>query len=345
MGANANAFTTQTRTSYFLTAPANEYEALKELLTFTQEPYFEAESVAREQDIISQEVDMYQDDTNARLYRLILGQLFKDDPMADDIAGTTESVHSVTPEDLQLAFDAFYRPDNMDVVIAGAFDETTVRDLINASPAGQRPAVAPVSVPTHELQPVSDDILEVEMDVVRPKVAMGQRWYDGADMPTGREALRIAIAGSLAVDLVFGEFSPTYMTWYDSGMIDDSFSAEFDWERGVAFLTIAAETPEADELIDAVADELENMADRFAALQADFELVKKDALGRLINKLNQLEEIVTRFEGQTFDFATLRDEINVLQSLDVQSVYDILMHAEISDLSTVIARPNVDNMW
>ena len=110
-------------------------------------------------------------------------------------------------------------------------------------------------------------------------------------------------------------------------------------------LTIAAETPEADELIDAVSDELANLAERFKALSADFELVKKDALGRLISKFNQLEEVVTRFEGKTFDFATLRDEINVLQSLDVQSVYDILMHAEISDLSTVIARPNVDNMW
>ena len=173
---------------------------------------------------------------------------------------------------------------------------------------------------------------------------MGQRWYDGADMPTGRAALRIAIAGSLAVDLVFGEFSPTYMTWYDSGMIDDSFSAEFDWERGVAFLTIAAETPEADELIDAVADELENMADRFAALQADFELVKKDALGRLINKLNQLEEIVTRFEGSTFDFATLRDEINILQALTFTDVLEILRNAQVSALTTVIATPNALDM-
>ncbi|MBC6499764.1 insulinase family protein [Weissella confusa] len=63
--------------------------------------------------------------------------------------------------------------------------------------------------------------LEVDMDIVRTKIAIGQRWYDGATMPTGMDALRIAIAGSLAVDLVFGEFSPTYMMWYDSGMIDD----------------------------------------------------------------------------------------------------------------------------
>lgn len=345
LGANANAFTTQTRTSYFMTAPANEYAAFSELLHFTQEPYFEESSVVRERDIISQEVDMYQDDTNARLYRLILGQLFPGDPMADDIAGTTESVHSVTPADLQAAFDAFYRPENMDIVVAGAFDVDAVRQFVMDAPISSRQASANITVPTKTLAPVITEPLEVDMDIVRTKIAIGQRWYDGATMPTGMDALRIAIAGSLAVDLVFGEFSPTYMMWYDSGMIDDTFSAEFDWERGVAFLTIAAETPEADELIDAVSDELANLAERFKALSADFELVKKDALGRLISKFNQLEEIVTRFEGKTFDFATLRDEINVLQSLDVQSVYDILMHAEISELSTVIARPNVDNMW
>ncbi|MGL4267431.1 MAG: EF-P 5-aminopentanol modification-associated protein YfmH, partial [Weissella cibaria] len=87
-----------------------------------------------------------------------------------------------------------------------------------------------------------------------------------------------------------------------------------------------------------------NMADRFAALQADFELVKKDALGRLINKLNQLEEIVTRFEGSTFDFATLRDEINILQALTFTDVLEILRNAQVSALTTVIATPNALDM-
>ena len=339
LGANANAFTTQTRTSYFLTAPANEYEALQELLTFTQEPYFETASVLREQEIISQEIDMYQDDTSARLYRLMLGELFPNDPLADDIAGTQESVHQITPADLKLAFDAFYRPDNTDIVIAGAFDVAQVKALIAASPAGQRQNNAIVRVVKQPLKPVSTAQLDIEMDIVRTRVAVGQRWFDGANMPTGKKALEIAIAASLAVDLVFGEFSPEYMLWYDSGIIDDSFSAEFDWERGAAFLTIAAETPEPETVIDVVTEALNTLPARFVALQTDFELVKKDALGRLINKLNQLEEIVTRFEGATFDFATLADEIAILQSLTYEDVLQILKNAQVSDVTTVTVRP------
>jgi len=339
LGANANAFTTQTRTSYFMTSPANEYQALQELLTFTQEPYFESDAVLREQDIISQEIDMYQDDTSAQLYRLMLGELFPNDPLADDIAGTQASVHQITPADLQLAFDAFYRPDNTDVVIAGSFDMAKVKALIDASPVGQRHSDAQVQVIKQPLAPVSTAELDIEMDIVRTRVALGQRWFDATDMPTGKLALQTAIAASLAVDLVFGEFSPEYMMWYDSGIIDDSFSAEFDWERGAAFLTIAAETPEPEELIDLITVELNTLPARFETLRADFELAKKDALGRLINKLNQLEEIVTRFEGVTFDFATLADEIMILQALTYEDVVKILKNAQVSDVTTVTVRP------
>ena len=94
------------------------------------------------------------------------------------------------------------------------------------------------------------------------------------------------------------------------------------------------------------------MADRFAALQADFDfaiseercLAELRCAKRLINKLNQLEEIVTRFEGSTFDFATLRDEINILQALTFTDVLEILRNAQVSALTTVIATPNALDM-
>ena len=52
LGANANAFTTQTRTSYYLSTTVGNQAALQELLTFTQEPYFDLATVQREQEII-----------------------------------------------------------------------------------------------------------------------------------------------------------------------------------------------------------------------------------------------------------------------------------------------------
>ncbi|MDR3189836.1 MAG: insulinase family protein [Lactobacillaceae bacterium] len=338
-GSDANAFTTQTRTSYFVTSPAYDYAGLSELLNFTQTPYFEAASVKREASIIQQEIDMYQDDANARLYRLLLETLYQDDPLSYDIAGTTTSVAAITSGDLQQAFDAFYQPANLDVILVGAFDATAVETLIAQSIMGQRPALQPVERLVPQLAPLQTTRKEVELNTVRNKVAMGQRYFEQTALPTGRNALQQAMAISLAIDLVFSESSTDYMLWYDTGLIDDNFSAEFDWERGAAFLSIAAETAEPEVLIDKVTAKLVNLAAEFDQLDQHFELVKKDSLGRLINKLNNLEEIATRFEGASFGFTTINDEIAILQSLTKQDVSLILAQSHPSAVVSVIARP------
>ncbi len=341
LGANGNAFTTQSRTSYFISTTGQSYEALRELLTFTQQPFFEAAAVAREAEIISQEVDMYQDDVGARLYRVLLKQLFPGEPLADDIAGTRASVRAIKPADLQLAFDAFYQPANMDVFITGNFDTTAILDLINDSPAGVRQsgAVAQVLYPNDAT--IRHELAEVDVPTVRNKIAMGQRFFGRETLPQGVDALRQVIALSMVTDLVFGDYSPDYMLWYDEGLIDESFTTEFDWERGFAFLSVAAETAEPEELVTAVSAKLANLPSEFIALRSKFELVKKDAMGRLVNKLNNLEEIVTRFEGATFAYTTLVDEIDILRTLDFDEVLAIVKNAQVTPITSIIARPKM----
>ena len=341
LGANANAFTTQTRTSYYLSTTVGNQAALQELLTFTQEPYFDLATVQREQEIITQEIDMYEDDINSKLYRLILARLYPDDPLGQDIAGTVESVHQITTEQLQLAFSSFYQPDNMDVVVTGAFDEAKLLSLIENSPAGQRVGAKSVTKLVPELKPVITTPLEVPLNVVRNKVVLGQRWELDFAKLSRRDILRVTIIGSLAIDLVFGEFSPTYMTWYNDGLIDDNFSADFDAERHFAYLTIAAETAEPERVIAAVSQVLNDLTAQVSQLKTSFKLVKNDALSRLINKLNQLEETAIRFEGQTFDEATLQDEIAILQALTVNDMITVLTQTAVSPVASIIARPDM----
>ena len=341
LGANANAFTTQTRTSYYLSTTVGNQAALQELLTFTQEPYFDLATVQREQEIITQEIDMYEDDINSKLYRLILARLYPDDPLGQDIAGTVESVHQITTEQLQLAFSSFYQPDNMDVVVTGAFDETKLLSLIENSPAVQRVGAKSVTKLVPELKPVITTPLEVPLNVVRNKVVLGQRWELDFAKLSRRDILRVTIIGSLAIDLVFGEFSPTYMTWYNDGLIDDNFSADFDAERHFAYLTIAAETAEPERVIAAVSQVLNDLTAQVVQLKTSFKLVKNDALSRLINKLNQLEETAIRFEGQTFDEATLQDEIAILQALTVNDMITVLTQTAVSPVASIIARPDM----
>ncbi len=344
LGAMANAFTTQTRTSYYVATAVDNWAPLQELLTFTQEPYFDLPSVQREQEIITQEIDMYEDDINSRVYRMILARLYPGDPLGLDIAGTAESVHQITPEQLNFAFAAFYQPQNMDVVVTGAFDEQKMLAFIKQSPAGQRKSEQLVTKITPTLQPINTDTLELELPVARNKVVLGQRWELDFDTMNRRDILKTAIVGSLAIDLVFGDFSPVYMTWYNDGLIDDNFSAEFDTERQFAYITVVADTAEPTEVVDQVSYILANLVDEVTKLQAYFELVKNGMLSRLINKLNELEEIAIRFEGQTFDDATLQVEIATLQALTFTDMLAVLKTIPASDIASIIIRSDMTEL-
>ncbi|QIL50916.1 insulinase family protein [Weissella coleopterorum] len=340
-GDTVNAYTSPTRTSYFTVSPAEEYQSLIELLTFTQEPYFERTSVAREANIISQEIDMYQDDPASQLYQAILGQLYPHDPLAFDIAGTVESVHTITASDLHNAFEMAYSPNRMDLVIVGAFNEAIIKTLILNSPAGKRQSKMVVQSTNNESQliefNVNEETLYLDADIHRNRVAVGQRIM--LPQATGRMGLKDGLALELALDLVFSEISPNYRQWYDMGLIDDNFSVELTWERGLSYLVLLGETPEPEELITVLKNELMSLPQRLEDLADEFGRVKRGAIGRLINKFNSLEEWATQFEGETFEAAFLPDELELLQSLSYQEMQTITRRTKMSGIASVIIQP------
>lgn len=69
-GASANAFTSFTRTSYLFSTTDQLELNLGTLLDFVQAPYFTEESVQKEQGIIGQEIQMYQDDPGGSSFSL-----------------------------------------------------------------------------------------------------------------------------------------------------------------------------------------------------------------------------------------------------------------------------------
>lgn len=68
LGAESNAFTSFTRTSYLFSATDNISENLQLLQELVHRADFTKESILREQDIIGQEIEMYQDNPDYRLF-------------------------------------------------------------------------------------------------------------------------------------------------------------------------------------------------------------------------------------------------------------------------------------
>ena len=122
LGADANAFTAFTQTSYLYSTTGHFKENLDVLLDFVQTPYFTDQTVQKEIGIISQEIRMYNDNPDSRLYMGMLGNLYPHDPLADDIAGTEESLQKITPELLYAAHAAYYQPEYLTLQLAGNLD-------------------------------------------------------------------------------------------------------------------------------------------------------------------------------------------------------------------------------
>ena len=126
LGANPNAFTSYAMTAYYFTCTEQFEACLELLLTFVSTPYFTAESVERERGIIGQEIRMYEDSADSRVYEDLFAAMYRHHPVRVPIAGTVESIQAITPEILQSCYDAFYHPANMMLCVVGDVDPEQV---------------------------------------------------------------------------------------------------------------------------------------------------------------------------------------------------------------------------
>ncbi|MER1935456.1 MAG: pitrilysin family protein, partial [Priestia megaterium] len=125
-GASANAFTSFTRTAYLFSCTSNFEENLETLVDFVQEPYFSEKTVEKEKGIIGQEITMYDDNPDWRLYFGTIQNMYKNHPVKIDIAGTIESISHINKDLLYTCYETFYHPSNMLLFIVGPVDAEKV---------------------------------------------------------------------------------------------------------------------------------------------------------------------------------------------------------------------------
>ncbi|AMV68964.1 peptidase, M16 family [Pediococcus damnosus] len=331
-GADSNAFTSFTRTSYLFSATQNIKENLDILLNFVQEPYFTKQSVEKEKEIIGQEIQMYDDDPDWKLYMGILNNLYPKHPVHIDIAGTVSSIAKITADDLYLAHKTFYHPANMDLFIVGNVDPNKTLEWViqnqneKAFPKFELPKV---QLPPED--PNGKDIIKrqvVKMAVNRPKSIIGLKGLD--QVPDGRAGLAYKLKVNLLLYLLFGDSSQEYLNLYDSGVVDDTFSYEFDLARSFHYVSFSSDTDHPDQFNEQIEKILANAQQILPKLKAQFELAKKEMMGRLLSRMDSIESIANGYEGQLFDQATIFDQ---------EMIYEKLTLADLEQVAASLFKP------
>lgn len=321
-GASANAFTSFTRTAYLFSCTSNVEQNLNTLLNFVQEPYFSEKTVEKEKGIIGQEIQMYQDNPDWRLYFGLIDSLFVKHPIKIDIAGTIESISKITKDLLYECYETFYHPSNMLMFVVGAIDPEKTMDLIRENQAKKDYKNQPEIVRSFEEEPdaVNEKKKIISMPVQTPKCLVGIKAKNLKEK--GEALLKQEIALTLLLDYLFGKSSVHYESLYNEGLIDDSFSYDYTEENNFGFAMVGGDTKQPDELEERLKGILLNT--NYDQLdEAALERVKKKKIGGFLRSLNSPEYIANQFTRYAFNESSLFDALTVLESLTVQDLQEV----------------------
>jgi zinc protease len=153
-GGYLNAYTSFDRTVYYLDVPSEQTALAVDILAdVVLHSTLPEEEVNRERDVILREIDMGRDDPDQRLSETLFATAFREHPYRHPIIGHREVFAAVTRNDLLAYYRTRYVPDNLVLVIVGAFDSVTTREAI-AKHFGSSPRAraAPVYLPDEPRQ-------------------------------------------------------------------------------------------------------------------------------------------------------------------------------------------------
>ncbi len=143
VGGYLNAGTGYTRTGYYarvLSADiALAFDVLADILG---DPLFDGEELAKEQDVVLQEIGEAADQPDDAVMELLQTLSYGDHPLGRPILGTEESVKSQTPQSLRAFMTRTYRPQDIVVAASGGIDIGAVENLAMRA-FGEWPKAAP----------------------------------------------------------------------------------------------------------------------------------------------------------------------------------------------------------
>jgi predicted Zn-dependent peptidase len=340
-GASANAFTSFTRTAYLFSSTSDVEKNLETLIDFVQAPYFSEKTVEKEKGIIGQEITMYDDNPDWRLYFGLIQNLYQNHPVKIDIAGTIESISHITKDWLYECYNTFYHPSNMLLFIVGPVDPDAFMNQIRENQAKKEYRDQPEIKRKFETEPAqaAEKKQVLEMNVQTSKCLLGIKALH-VDQ-TGDELLKNELTMNVLLDLLFGKSSENYNLLYNEGLIDETFSYDYTQEQGFGFAMVGGDTGDADKLAEKLERMLLEAKKGSGFTEEQLERAKKKKIGSFLRAVNSPEYIANQFTRYAFNDMNLFDVVPTLEKItlnDVQSLASEVISEERFSVCQVVPK-------
>lgn len=319
IGVNANAYTTNDHTAYLYECTDNFYEALDEFMDYVQHPYFTDENVEKEKGIIGQEIKMYDDYPEWRVYLNALEAMYHVNPIKLDVTGTVETISHIDKEVLYKCYNTFYNPSNMCLVVSGDF---VPKDLVEEIKKRliEKPNMGEIKrIYENEPETIVQEKIEQKMQVTRPLFTMGIK----CTPPDPKENVRIHIALEIILNILVGESSEVYKELYQEGNMYNSPSISYEFGDNYAHMLISenANDPEV------VYEKIKNKINEFKTNgipQEDFKRIKKKIYGEYIKEYDDVTMISRMFLSDFMKGINSFEYLEEIETIDINFLSEVL---------------------
>jgi len=172
-GGSFNGFTSEEHTCYLVKVLSDDMGLGLDILSdMVLHPKLDEEEIAKEKDVIVEEINMYKDMPAHYVHEILAEMMWPDQPLGMPLAGTVDSVRAITRNDLTAYKNAYYNPGNMLVSAAGRIEEAELaavaQKYFKGVPAGGVPQFGKVT-----LKQKSPEFNLTTKDTEQTHVAMG----------------------------------------------------------------------------------------------------------------------------------------------------------------------------
>ena len=295
-------------------------------MDYVQHPYFTDQNVEKEKGIIGQEIRMYDDYPEWKVYLNALEAMYHTNPVKLDVTGTIETISHIDKDILYKCYNTFYNPSNMCLVVSGDFEPEKLLEEIKKRLIEKKQNGEIKRIYEQEEESIVKEKVEQELKISKPLFTIGIKCKPIKQS----EKVRTHIAMQIILNMLLGESSSLYKELYEDGNLFSSPSLSFEFSNDYAHILISesANDPEM------IYTKLKNKIKEFKENELDkgnFERIKKMIYGEYIKEYNDVTEISRMFLADFMKGIDSFDYLEEIDGVDIDFVNEVLKQYFVDD--------------
>src|SRR5699024_9312938 len=239
--------------------------------------------------------------------------MYPRNPVRIDIAGTIDSITNINKELLYKAYNTFYHPSNMILFVVGDLDFKEIIKVVEKSEKKTKNKINNIEkIKSLEIEEINKSIVEYKMYNSNPIFHIGFKDKDIGKL--GKSKVEKDLKTDIILDMLFGNSSKFYNEFYEKGLIDSSFGANYTGKQSYGHSLIFGESNNPKLVYDNIIDLIEENPEDILK-EKDFERIKHKYLGEFLLSFNSISSISQMFTDFYFDEFLLTDYIDLIRKV------------------------------